>query len=247
MAPKCLSCALPSWPRDESPVVDAVEQRLEVAPKNRRRIARICAAPPADEPVADDCGYRRRDRSRLRASRRRCPQRLRSVTSSLPRHGASPGMAALPTSSTYPTKPGRRQDYPTAYVLKRGNLREPVESLLASRNFQPPGAFGLRDAGGAVVRHRCALDLQIAELFCKMAVIDIAGRKIGAGSLLQSLRSWSESHGSVELACRLIDAAVEAGADAVKFQTFSAEDLVTETAADGGLSRTGLGLVGIAI
>jgi len=37
-------------------------------------------------------------------------------------------------------------------------------------------------------------------------------------------------NGSVDLGCRLIDAAAEARADAVKFQTFRAEDLVTPTA-----------------
>lgn len=37
-------------------------------------------------------------------------------------------------------------------------------------------------------------------------------------------------NGSLELAIKLIDAAVNAGADAVKFQTFKTEELVTETA-----------------
>ncbi len=37
-------------------------------------------------------------------------------------------------------------------------------------------------------------------------------------------------NGSIELAKKLVDAAVEAGADAVKFQTFKAEDLVTKDA-----------------
>ena len=35
-------------------------------------------------------------------------------------------------------------------------------------------------------------------------------------------------NGSLELARRLVDAAAEAGADAVKFQTFKAEALVTQ-------------------
>lgn len=37
-------------------------------------------------------------------------------------------------------------------------------------------------------------------------------------------------NGSLELACRLIDKAVESGADAVKFQTFKTENLVTKEA-----------------
>ena len=37
-------------------------------------------------------------------------------------------------------------------------------------------------------------------------------------------------NGSIELAKKLIDVAAEAGADFVKFQTFKAETLVTQTA-----------------
>lgn len=37
-------------------------------------------------------------------------------------------------------------------------------------------------------------------------------------------------NGSIELAKKLIDAAVDAGADAVKFQTFKAEKLVSKNA-----------------
>ena len=38
-------------------------------------------------------------------------------------------------------------------------------------------------------------------------------------------------NGSIELAKKLIDAAVNAGADAVKFQTFKTENLVSKNAA----------------
>ena len=37
-------------------------------------------------------------------------------------------------------------------------------------------------------------------------------------------------NGSIELAKKLIDVAVDAGADAVKFQTFKAENLVSKNA-----------------
>ena len=37
-------------------------------------------------------------------------------------------------------------------------------------------------------------------------------------------------NGDLQLAKKLVDAAVEAGADAVKFQTFKAEDVVTSDA-----------------
>ena len=48
-------------------------------------------------------------------------------------------------------------------------------------------------------------------------------------------------NGSFELAKKLIDAAVEAGADAVKFQTFKAEELVTEDAEMAGYQKNNTG------
>lgn len=49
-------------------------------------------------------------------------------------------------------------------------------------------------------------------------------------------------NGSIEMAKKLVDAAVAAGADAVKFQTFKTENLVTETAeqAEYQLENTGV-------
>lgn len=48
-------------------------------------------------------------------------------------------------------------------------------------------------------------------------------------------------NGSLELAMKLADAAHAAGADAVKFQTFKAEDVVTPTAATADYQRTNTG------
>src|SRR5882672_6879120 len=75
-----------------------------------------------------------------------------------------------------------------------------------------------------------------------MAAIEIAGRKVGDGLPCFVIAEAGVNHnGSLELACRLVDAAVAAGADAVKFQTFSAEDLVTETAAKADYQERALG------
>ena len=61
--------------------------------------------------------------------------------------------------------------------------------------------------------------------------IDIDGRKIGDGHPVFFIAEAGVNHnGSVELGKKLIDVAVEAGADAVKFQTFKADELNTETA-----------------
>jgi len=61
--------------------------------------------------------------------------------------------------------------------------------------------------------------------------IQVGDKRIGEGEPVFIIAEAGVNHnGDVELAKRLIDVAVEAGADAVKFQTFKAEVLVTATA-----------------
>ena len=61
-----------------------------------------------------------------------------------------------------------------------------------------------------------------------MKHIEVESRKIGPGYPCLIIAEAGVNHnGDVGLARRLIDLAVEAGADAVKFQTFTAERLVT--------------------
>lgn len=62
-------------------------------------------------------------------------------------------------------------------------------------------------------------------------VIDIAGRPVGDGHPCFVIAEAGVNHnGSPDLARQLIDAAAEAGADAVKFQSFHAEVLATASA-----------------
>jgi len=64
-----------------------------------------------------------------------------------------------------------------------------------------------------------------------MVEIDLDGRRIGPGHPCFIIAEAGVNHnGDVGLAERLVDAAIETGADAVKFQTFTAERLVTPKA-----------------
>jgi len=77
-----------------------------------------------------------------------------------------------------------------------------------------------------------------------MRNVEVESRKIGPGYPCFIVAEAGVNHnGSVELARRLVDAAVEARADAVKFQTFKAERLVTPDApkADYQLQTGGSG------
>ena len=75
-------------------------------------------------------------------------------------------------------------------------------------------------------------------------VLEVGPRKIGRGQPCFIIAEAGVNHnGDLVLARRLVDAAVEAGADAVKFQTFRAERLVTPAApkAEYQLQATGAG------
>ena len=78
------------------------------------------------------------------------------------------------------------------------------------------------------------LDLAVAGAILdarKIPCIEIAGRKIGPGHPCFVIAEAGVNHnGSLDLAFKLVDTAAEAGANAVKFQTFNAESVVSPEA-----------------
>lgn len=64
-----------------------------------------------------------------------------------------------------------------------------------------------------------------------VTVVDITGRKIGIGEPCFIIAEAGVNHnGDIQLAKQLVDVAADAGADAVKFQTFKAEKLTSISA-----------------
>ncbi|MBN1645408.1 N-acetylneuraminate synthase [Candidatus Woesearchaeota archaeon] len=63
------------------------------------------------------------------------------------------------------------------------------------------------------------------------SLLDIGGKRVGPGQPCFIIAEAGVNHnGDINLAKKLVDAAVEAGADCVKFQTFKSENLVTKAA-----------------
>ena len=65
-------------------------------------------------------------------------------------------------------------------------------------------------------------------------VLVLGGRPIGQGRAFVVAEAGVNHNGDMDLARRLVDAAAEAGADAVKFQTFCTDALVSRAAPKAG-------------
>lgn len=77
-------------------------------------------------------------------------------------------------------------------------------------------------------------------MLVKKQYVAIAGRKVGEGHPCFIVAEAGVNHnGSVEIAKKLIDAAIDAGADAIKFQTFKSDELATKEAGKAQYQKGG--------
>lgn len=132
----------------------------------------------------------------------------------------------------------RRQAARDTYRLNGAVFLASPEQLRRGRSFLLPETRGYVMPSERSIDIDTGLDLQVTEavlarqaVSAPQSVIAVAGRKIGPSHPCFIVAEAGVNHnGDIKLAYELIDAATQAGADAVKFQTFRAEEIVTASA-----------------
>ncbi len=128
----------------------------------------------------------------------------------------------------------RRQDASGCVRLNGGFYIASIACLIRNRSFFSQPTLGWLVSNERSVDIDCSLDLDFARFLVSRETappIEIEGRSIGQDQPCFIIAEAGVNHnGERDMALRLIDAAAEAGVDAVKFQTFSAKRLASRYA-----------------
>lgn len=123
---------------------------------------------------------------------------------------------------------------PADHVLSGAFYVIAPDELRRERRFVVPGrTLGLVVPADRSVDVDEPLDLVVAEALTRcrpVRTLDLAGREVGAGGCLVIAEAGVNHNGDVAIAHQLVDAAADAGADVVKFQTFAPDQLASATA-----------------
>jgi N-acetylneuraminate synthase/N,N'-diacetyllegionaminate synthase len=114
------------------------------------------------------------------------------------------------------------------------------DDLRATRRFVGPGTIGFQVPPERSVDVDEPHDLVVAEAFAAarpVRPVELAGHAIGDGRVFVIAEGGVNHDGRPEQAHRLIDAAADAGADAVKFQTFDPDALAAAGAPTADYQR----------
>lgn len=140
----------------------------------------------------------------------------------------------------------RRQEFDVTYQLTGSVYIIATDALTRHESFTIPGVSrGVRTIAEHSVDVDSAEDLALANALANArqpAPINFAGMRIGPGAPCFVIAEAGANHnGDPDLAHRLVDVAADAGADAVKFQVFRPDKLVSVTApkADYQVANTG--------
>ncbi len=144
----------------------------------------------------------------------------------------------------------RRQDLPEAFRLTGAVYVGSVADVRAGKHFVQPGVTRAVIFSGPAVDIDTAADLVIAEALATADVtllrlsLPTGLRVIGPGHPCWIIAEAGVNHdGDLDQARRLIDAAAEAGADAVKFQTWKTELICKPGAATAAYQQASTGAV----
>ena len=128
--------------------------------------------------------------------------------------------------------PQRRQDCIAAFIPNGAIYATTPEELRRSRSFLSGNPLGYEMPAERSLDIDNVHDLELARGLAgrvQPAPIFLGTRGVGTGHPCFIIAEAGVNHnGDMDMAMRLIDAAADAGADAVKFQTFKAEKLVSK-------------------